>query len=246
MKFLNFSITIFSVHGAQFKKELEELAKLVNIVPHPNHLVTLLAVEKFIEQSIVNAVEPMETDGKDASDQVFPRTPSHSPPTLLCEFWIFAWWEFHTGKKKSKKFLMKLLLKSRIFCSKIEICTVILVQNWEEGGVWYFFGNFFHFSWKFFRFGGGIFTHFLRFFPPQRLNATNFQFFQGKSFALNRFDLGVRSSGNQKVDLAVRALRLIHVHRLRELQTQINELMVRIQKLTANPKADLKLGRVGF
>jgi len=131
------SLATIDIHGAQFKKELEELAKLVNIVPHPNHLVTLLAVEKFIEQSIVNAVEPMETDGKDASDQ-------------------------------------------------------------------------------------------------------------GKSFALNRFDLGVRSSGNQKVDLAVRALRLIHVHRLRELQTQINELMVRIQKLTANPKADLKLGRVGF
>lgn len=69
---------------------------------------------------------------------------------------------------------------------------------------------------------------------------------RGKSFALDRLDLGVRSSGNKNVDLAVRALRLIHVQRLRDLQTQINELIVNVQKKTANPKADLKLGRIGY
>lgn len=55
----------FLVHSAQFIKGVDELAKFCSIIPHPNHLITLLAIEKFVEQSIINAVEPMETDGND-------------------------------------------------------------------------------------------------------------------------------------------------------------------------------------
>ncbi|TKR72882.1 hypothetical protein L596_020268 [Steinernema carpocapsae] len=68
----------------------------------------------------------------------------------------------------------------------------------------------------------------------------------GKSFALNKFDLGVKSSGDPKVDAAIRVLRLLHLQNMRELQTGINETLVAVQKVTADPKADVKVGRVGF
>lgn len=57
--------------------------------------------------------------------------------------------------------------------------------------------------------------------------------------------LGALSSGNEKVDDAIRVLRLIHTERQRMLQTKINEALSRVQKITGNPKADLKIGRVG-
>jgi RLL motif-containing protein 1 len=68
---------------------------------------------------------------------------------------------------------------------------------------------------------------------------------QPKTFSLDRCDLGMHSSGDPKVDSAIRALRLMHVNELRTLQTQINSLIVEVQKITSNPKADLQLGRVG-
>ncbi|CAD5123122.1 DgyrCDS11495 [Dimorphilus gyrociliatus] len=40
-------------------------------------------------------------------------------------------------------------------------------------------------------------------------------------------------------------LRLLHIKELRSLQTEINEAIVKIQGLTANPKTDTKLGKVG-
>jgi RLL motif-containing protein 1 len=58
-------------------------------------------------------------------------------------------------------------------------------------------------------------------------------------------DLGVHTSGNVKIDGAIKILRLLHVEQLRQLQTRVNEILVRVQRLTANPKTDLKLGKVG-
>jgi len=40
-------------------------------------------------------------------------------------------------------------------------------------------------------------------------------------------------------------LRLLHIQDLRVLQTQINEAIVAVQKVTANPKTDTRLGKVG-
>lgn len=45
---------------------------------------------------------------------------------------------------------------------------------------------------------------------------------------------------------AAKVLRLLHVQNLRQLQTQINELIVAVQNVTANPKTDTKLGKVGI
>jgi RLL motif-containing protein 1 len=40
-------------------------------------------------------------------------------------------------------------------------------------------------------------------------------------------------------------VRLLHIHELRDLQTCINEAIVAVQALTANPKTDQRLGKVG-
>ncbi|VDM37013.1 unnamed protein product [Toxocara canis] len=63
---------------------------------------------------------------------------------------------------------------------------------------------------------------------------------------LSRFDVGMLSSKDGGVDAAVRALRLNHLEDLREVQTQINEAIVAVQELTADPKTDKRLGKVGF
>ena len=47
------------------------------------------------------------------------------------------------------------------------------------------------------------------------------------------------------VNEAAKIIRLLHVTELRELQTRINEAIVAVQAITANPKTDQSLGRVG-
>lgn len=47
------------------------------------------------------------------------------------------------------------------------------------------------------------------------------------------------------VDQAAKILRLLQIDHLRELQTGINEAIVAVQELTADPKTDTKLGKVG-
>lgn len=48
------------------------------------------------------------------------------------------------------------------------------------------------------------------------------------------------------VDQAAKILRLLQIHNVRSLQTVINETIVMVQHLTADPKTDSKLGKVGF
>lgn len=40
-------------------------------------------------------------------------------------------------------------------------------------------------------------------------------------------------------------LRLLHIAELRELQTKVNELIASVQALVADPKTNVKLGKVG-
>lgn len=44
---------------------------------------------------------------------------------------------------------------------------------------------------------------------------------------------------------AAKILRLMHIKDLRDLQTQINSAIVAVQAITANPKTDSRLGKVG-
>ena len=57
--------------------------------------------------------------------------------------------------------------------------------------------------------------------------------------------LGAKSTNSPQLDNAIRILRLLHGEQLRELQTKTNELIANVQKVTANPKCDLSLGRIG-
>ncbi|KAM7435790.1 hypothetical protein ABFA07_014302 [Porites harrisoni] len=61
---------------------------------------------------------------------------------------------------------------------------------------------------------------------------------------LNKVDLGF-NTGDSAVNEAARIIRLLHVTDLRELQTRINEAIVAVQAITANPKTNQSLGRVG-
>ena len=54
------------------------------------------------------------------------------------------------------------------------------------------------------------------------------------------FDLG-----DPVLSEAAKVLRLLHIRELRELQTRINELIVAVQEITADPKTDQSLGKVG-
>ncbi|KAH8369480.1 hypothetical protein KR009_012094, partial [Drosophila setifemur] len=61
------------------------------------------------------------------------------------------------------------------------------------------------------------------------------------------FDKGndVVSANDPALDMPMRILRLLQIQSLRGLQTHINETIVAVQNLTANPKTDTKLGKVG-
>lgn len=71
-------------------------------------------------------------------------------------------------------------------------------------------------------------------------------FLQGKAYPLETYAAGLQSTHDATLDNAIRALRLLHIKHLRDLQTNINETIVAVQNLTANPKTDARLGKIGI
>lgn len=51
---------------------------------------------------------------------------------------------------------------------------------------------------------------------------------------------------DKDLDEAAKILRLLQVHNIRIMQTAVNETIVSVQQVTANPKTDTKLGKVGY
>ncbi|XP_020282631.1 UPF0568 protein C14orf166 homolog [Pseudomyrmex gracilis] len=51
--------------------------------------------------------------------------------------------------------------------------------------------------------------------------------------------------GDKMLDNAAKGLSLLYIQDLRNLQTKINETIVAVQSITADPKTDTKLGKVG-
>lgn len=51
--------------------------------------------------------------------------------------------------------------------------------------------------------------------------------------------------GDVVYNRAAKILRLLYIQDLRKLQTTINEAIVAVQAITADPKTDTKLGKVG-
>ncbi|KDR10556.1 UPF0568 protein C14orf166 homolog [Zootermopsis nevadensis] len=67
---------------------------------------------------------------------------------------------------------------------------------------------------------------------------------KGKPFPFQEADLGF-DTGDYVLNQAAKILRLLYIQNLRDLQTRINECIVAVQSVTANPKTDTKLGKVG-
>eukprot|EP00729_Bicosta_minor_P006682 gene6682-6239_t len=65
-----------------------------------------------------------------------------------------------------------------------------------------------------------------------------------ETFPLANQPLGF-DTGDALLNEAAKVLRLLHINELRDAQTQINELVVNVQALTADPKTNAKLGKVG-
>ncbi|CAH1402702.1 unnamed protein product [Nezara viridula] len=68
---------------------------------------------------------------------------------------------------------------------------------------------------------------------------------QGVPYPIMEMDLGF-DLGDYVLNRAAKILRLLYIHDLRNLQTKINEAIVAVQSVTANPKTDTKLGKVGY
>ncbi|KAG3261210.1 hypothetical protein H1C71_016147 [Ictidomys tridecemlineatus] len=71
-----------------------------------------------------------------------------------------------------------------------------------------------------------------------------FFFFKGLPVALDKHILGF-DTGDAVLNEAAQILRLLHIEELRELQTKINEAIVAVQAIIADPKTDHRLGKVG-
>jgi len=67
---------------------------------------------------------------------------------------------------------------------------------------------------------------------------------EGKAFDFREHDPGF-DTGDKVLNEAAQILRLLYITDLRLLQTKINESIVAVQSVTANPKTDTRLGKVG-
>ena len=68
---------------------------------------------------------------------------------------------------------------------------------------------------------------------------------ESKMFNVSAKDCGF-DLGDPVLNEAAKVLRLLHIQELRDLQTHINEVIVTVQAITADPKTDQSLGRVGI
>ncbi|XP_051872592.1 RNA transcription, translation and transport factor protein [Pristis pectinata] len=67
---------------------------------------------------------------------------------------------------------------------------------------------------------------------------------EGITVSLEKHHLGF-DTGDATLNEAARVLRLLHIEELRDLQTRINEAIVAVQSIIADPKTDHRLGKVG-
>lgn len=67
---------------------------------------------------------------------------------------------------------------------------------------------------------------------------------EGKPFPI--FEGQGMNQKDEDIEQAARILRLLQIQSVREMQTLINETIVDVQNLTADPRTDTKLGKVGF
>lgn len=79
---------------------------------------------------------------------------------------------------------------------------------------------------------------------PNAVQYPNSVIILGKPFPIMEANVGFDMK-DRALNNAVKVLNLLYIQDLRDLQTQINEAIVNVQNITANPKTDTKLGKVG-
>lgn len=79
---------------------------------------------------------------------------------------------------------------------------------------------------------------------PEALQNPSNVIVKGNPYPFEEVDSGF-SAKDPLLNKAAKILRLIHIQNLRNLQTSANELIVAVQNVTANPKTDTRLGKVG-
>lgn len=67
---------------------------------------------------------------------------------------------------------------------------------------------------------------------------------EGQAYPIKESDQFMFTDKN--MDEAAKILRLLQIQSVRQVQTSVNENIVAIQEITADPKTDSKLGKVGF
>ncbi|XP_034935778.1 RNA transcription, translation and transport factor protein [Chelonus insularis] len=88
---------------------------------------------------------------------------------------------------------------------------------------------------------GKYITHRLN---PTALKNPNSVILKGTPFPINNTEMGF-DMGDKILNNTAKALNLLYIQDLRNLQTSINETIVAVQNITANPKTDTKAGKVG-
>ncbi|XP_011306941.1 UPF0568 protein C14orf166 homolog isoform X1 [Fopius arisanus] len=68
---------------------------------------------------------------------------------------------------------------------------------------------------------------------------------KGTPFPIMETEMGF-DMGDKVLNNTAKALNLLYIQDLRNLQTNINEAIVAVQNITANPKTDTKAGKVGI
>ena len=76
------------------------------------------------------------------------------------------------------------------------------------------------------------------------LKNPNSKIIRGKPFPVMSIAPGFELN-KPALENAAKILALLYIQDIRNLQTKINEVIVRVQNITANPKTDTKLGKVG-
>lgn len=79
---------------------------------------------------------------------------------------------------------------------------------------------------------------------PECLRNPNSKIVRGKPFPIMDINAGFQLN-KPALENAAKILALLYIQDIRNLQTKINEAIVRVQSITANPKTDTKLGKVG-
>lgn len=76
----------------------------------------------------------------------------------------------------------------------------------------------------------------------KQIKPSNFK--SDKLFTIENSHLGFESKDETLIK-AAKVLRILYINDLRDLQTKINHIIASIQSITANPKTDTSLGKVG-